>query len=129
MAAIDAGAVKRLREATGMGIMECKTALKESEGDFDLAIRNLREKGAIKGAKLGDVLTAFKVFASREDEDDTEDASDADALTGSLPCASVAATTSEPARPRLTCRRLRRERRIRLKVRVPLNMSQAMVLP
>jgi len=52
MAAIDAGAVKRLREATGAGIMECKTALKETEGDFDGAVRYLREKTNIKVTKL-----------------------------------------------------------------------------
>ncbi len=52
MAAIDAGAVKRLREATGAGIMECKTALKESEGDFEGAVRYLREKAGVKVGKL-----------------------------------------------------------------------------
>jgi len=37
--------VKQLREKTGVGIMECKGALKEAEGDFDKAVEILRKKG------------------------------------------------------------------------------------
>ena len=39
---ITAGEVNKLRKATGAGIMDCKNALVESNGDFDLAIENLR---------------------------------------------------------------------------------------
>jgi elongation factor Ts len=44
MATITA-AVNKLRTATGAGMMDCKKALVEADGDFDLAIENLRKKG------------------------------------------------------------------------------------
>jgi len=43
--------VKRLREATGAGIMDCKRALEESGGDYDAAVLWLREKGLSTAAK------------------------------------------------------------------------------
>jgi elongation factor Ts len=43
--------VKRLRDATGAGMMDCKNALQEAEGDFDRAVEILRIKGAAKAAK------------------------------------------------------------------------------
>jgi len=43
--------VKRLREATGAGIMDCKRALEESNGDVDAAVLWLREKGLSTAAK------------------------------------------------------------------------------
>ena len=43
--------VKRLREATGAGIMDCKRALQESGGDYDAAVLWLREKGLSTAAK------------------------------------------------------------------------------
>ena len=43
--------VKRLREATGAGIMDCKRALEESGGDYDKAVLWLREKGLSTAAK------------------------------------------------------------------------------
>ena len=43
--------VKRLREQTGAGIMDCKRALEESGGDFDQAVLFLREKGLSTAAK------------------------------------------------------------------------------
>jgi elongation factor Ts len=46
MAAVAAADVKRLREMTGAGMMDCKRALQEAEGDFDKAIEVLRIKGA-----------------------------------------------------------------------------------
>ena len=46
MAAISAQDVKKLRDRTGAGFADCKKALVEAEGDFDKAIRLLREKGA-----------------------------------------------------------------------------------
>ena len=51
MAEITAGAVKELRERTGLGMMECKKALVEATGDLELAIENLRKSGSMKAAK------------------------------------------------------------------------------
>jgi elongation factor Ts len=51
MAEITAGAVKELRERTGLGMMECKKALVEAEGNIDLAIENMRKAGSMKAAK------------------------------------------------------------------------------
>jgi elongation factor Ts len=51
MAEIVAADVKKLREKTGVGMMECKKALVEAEGDIDAAIKLLREKGAAKAEK------------------------------------------------------------------------------
>ena len=49
--AITAGTVKELRERTGAGMMECKKALEETNGDIEAAIDVLRAKGAAKAAK------------------------------------------------------------------------------
>ncbi|MFD0852132.1 elongation factor Ts, partial [Actinomadura adrarensis] len=46
MANITTADVKRLRELTGSGMMACKNALTEAEGDFDKAVELLRLKGA-----------------------------------------------------------------------------------
>ncbi len=51
MAAISAAMVKELRERTGLGMMECKKALVEADGDLDLAIENLRKSSGMKAAK------------------------------------------------------------------------------
>jgi len=51
MAEITAADVKRLREATGAGMMDCKRALVDAEGDFDKAAELVRER---TGAKMGD---------------------------------------------------------------------------
>ncbi|MCZ6779295.1 MAG: translation elongation factor Ts [Acidobacteriota bacterium] len=48
---IDASLVKTLREKTGVGIMECKTALRESEGDLEEAVKILRKKGLSAAAR------------------------------------------------------------------------------
>jgi elongation factor Ts len=61
MATITAADVNKLRAITGAGMMDCKKALVESEGDFDLAIENLRKKGQ-------------KVAANRSDRESTEGA-------------------------------------------------------
>lgn len=44
MSNITASDVNKLRKSTGAGIMDCKKALVEANGDFDLAIENLRKK-------------------------------------------------------------------------------------
>jgi elongation factor Ts len=49
--AITASQVKELRDKTGAGMMDCKKALKDSEGDFDKAVDILRKKGASVAAK------------------------------------------------------------------------------
>ena len=54
MAAITAQMVKELRGATGAGILDCKTALNENDGDFDKAVEYLREKGLAAAAKKAD---------------------------------------------------------------------------
>jgi elongation factor Ts len=51
MATITADAVKELRERTGAGMMDCKRALTETDGDMDKAIALLREKGLAAAAK------------------------------------------------------------------------------
>ena len=61
MATITAADVNKLRTMTGAGMMDCKKALVESDGDFNLAIENLRKKGQ-------------KVAANRSDRESTEGA-------------------------------------------------------
>ncbi|HVF21201.1 MAG TPA: translation elongation factor Ts [Mycobacteriales bacterium] len=58
MAEITAADVKRLREATGAGMMDCKKALSDTDGDFDAAVDLLRTKGMAKAAKRGAERTA-----------------------------------------------------------------------
>ena len=53
MAAITAADVKKLRDLTGAGMMDCKKALDEAAGEFDKAVEILRVKGAAKAAKRG----------------------------------------------------------------------------
>jgi len=55
---INASQVKELREATGAGIMDCKKALQESQGDMDKALRILREKGLAGAQKKAGRLAA-----------------------------------------------------------------------
>ncbi|MDY7021739.1 MAG: translation elongation factor Ts [Cyanobacteriota bacterium] len=52
MAEISAQVVKELREKTGAGMMKCKEALKESDGDMEKAIEWLRQKGIAKAGKM-----------------------------------------------------------------------------
>ncbi len=48
---ISAKLVKDLREKTGLGMMDCKKALQETQGDIEKAVEYLRKKGALKAAK------------------------------------------------------------------------------
>jgi len=57
MATIPADVVKRLRDSTGAGMMDCKKALEESGGDMDKAVEYLRKKGAATAAKRADRMT------------------------------------------------------------------------
>jgi elongation factor Ts len=54
MAVISSDVVKKLRDKTGAGMMDCKVALSESNGDMELAIDFLRKKGAAVAAKRAD---------------------------------------------------------------------------
>ena len=54
---IDASTVKQLRDKTGAGMMDCKNALKESNGDLDGAVDYLRKSGAAKAEKKGSRAT------------------------------------------------------------------------
>jgi elongation factor Ts len=55
--AVDASQVKELRERTGAGIMECKQALAQAQGDLEKAVDFLRQKGLSKAAKKADRVT------------------------------------------------------------------------
>ena len=55
---ITASLVKELREKTGVGMMDCKKALKETDGDIDLAIEYLRKKGIATAQKRGGRTTS-----------------------------------------------------------------------
>ena len=55
---ISASLVKELREKTGVGIMDCKKALKESEGNIDKAVDFLRQKGIATAKKRGGRATS-----------------------------------------------------------------------
>lgn len=46
--------IKALREQTGVGILDCRKALEDAKGDFDLALENLRAKGLATAAKRAD---------------------------------------------------------------------------
>ena len=64
--AISAQDVKRLREATGVGMMDCKKALEETAGDFDKAVELLRIKGAKDVGKRAGRATANGIVAARD---------------------------------------------------------------
>ena len=54
MTEISAAMVKELRDATSAGMMDCKRALQETDGDFDAAVKLLREQGMASAAKRAD---------------------------------------------------------------------------
>jgi elongation factor Ts len=58
MAGISATLVKELREKTGAGMMDCKKALQESQGDLDKAVEYLRQKGLASAGKKSGRVTA-----------------------------------------------------------------------
>ncbi|MAM89147.1 translation elongation factor Ts [Allohahella sp. A8] len=65
MAAISASMVKELRERTSLGMMECKKALVEADGDIELAIENLRKSSGLKAAKKAGRVSADGVVVAR----------------------------------------------------------------
>ncbi|MEB2285151.1 MAG: translation elongation factor Ts [Polyangiaceae bacterium UTPRO1] len=64
MSDVSARHVKDLREKTGAGFMDCKTALRESGGDFEGAVRYLRERGLAAAAKKAGRATAEGIVGS-----------------------------------------------------------------
>jgi elongation factor Ts len=64
MAEISSEVVKKLRDKTGAGMMDCKRALAETNGDIELAIEYLRKKGAAVAAKRADKETNQGVVES-----------------------------------------------------------------
>jgi len=64
MAEITASMVKELREATGLGMMECKKALVESNGDFKMAEEQMRIKSGAKASKASSRVTAEGVVST-----------------------------------------------------------------
>ncbi len=55
---IKAAEVQKLRQTSGAGLMDCKSALLETKGDFEKALRLLREKGIAKSSKRADKVAA-----------------------------------------------------------------------
>ena len=64
MAEITTQMIKELREKTGAGIVDCKKALQEANGDMEKAVEILRKKGAAKAAKKADRATAEGIVIS-----------------------------------------------------------------
>ncbi len=64
MATITAALVKELRESTGAGMMDCKTALTENDGNFDASVDWLRKKGLSKAAKKAGRVAAEGLVAA-----------------------------------------------------------------
>ena len=71
MAAVTSAMVKELRERTSAGMMDCKKALVESDGDMEKAIEWLREKGLSQAAKKASRIAAEGVVAQYISEDGT----------------------------------------------------------
>ncbi|MDR2431838.1 MAG: translation elongation factor Ts [Candidatus Margulisbacteria bacterium] len=72
MAEITAVLVKELREKTQAGMMDCKKALQETAGDFDAAVKYLREKGLSAAAKRADRAASRGLIDVRFNEDRTQ---------------------------------------------------------
>ena len=67
--AISAAMVKELRERTGLGMMDCKRALTQADGDMEKAIEELRKKSALKAAKKAGRTTANGLLGVQVAED------------------------------------------------------------
>lgn len=67
---ISAGMVKELRERTGSGMMECKKALQEANGDMELAIENMRKSGLAKADKKSGRIAAEGVIGVKISTDE-----------------------------------------------------------
>ena len=71
--AVTASMVKELREMTGAGMMDCKKALNETNGDMDAAIEFLRKNGQAKAEKK-----AGRIAAEGTEATDIEEVADAE---------------------------------------------------
>ncbi len=69
MAAVTAGMVKELRELTGAGMMDCKKALGETDGDMEKAVEFLREKGLAAASKKAGRIASEGVVTTLVSED------------------------------------------------------------
>ncbi len=69
MADISTAMVKELRERTGLGMMECKNALKNTNGDIELAIEDLRKSSGMKAAKKAGRIAAEGAVSVRVSSD------------------------------------------------------------
>ncbi|MGB4248735.1 MAG: translation elongation factor Ts [Pseudohongiellaceae bacterium] len=69
MANITAGMVKELRERTGLGMMDCKKALVEADGDMEKAIDDLRKASGLKAAKKAGRIAAEGIVLTKVSED------------------------------------------------------------
>lgn len=69
MATIGAKLVKELRDRTGLGMMECKKALRETDGDIEKAIEEMRKKSGMKAAKKAGRIAAEGLVATKISDD------------------------------------------------------------
>jgi len=67
--AITAATVKELRERTGAGMMDCKKALQETDGDIEKAIENMRKSGMAKAAKKAGRVAAEGLLVIKQNEE------------------------------------------------------------
>ena len=106
--AITAALVKELRERTGSGMMECKKALVESNGDIDAAIEAMRKSGLAKADKKSDRVAADGIIAIEISDDgkqavmleinsETDFVAKADDFTGFVADVSKAVLAAQPA--------------------------------
>jgi elongation factor Ts len=71
MSKITAAEVNKLRKQTGAGMMDCKKALVESDGDFEKAVDYLRKKGQKVAAKRSDREAGEGVVLSKVNDNNT----------------------------------------------------------
>ena len=69
MTSITASMVKELRERTGLGMMDCKKALSDADGDMEKAIEDLRKASGLKAAKKASRVAAEGVVMTKISED------------------------------------------------------------
>jgi elongation factor Ts len=69
MTTISASMVKELRERTGLGMMDCKKALADTDGDMDKAIEDLRKASGLKAAKKASRVAAEGIVMTQVAED------------------------------------------------------------